>query len=102
MSNESEDKDLLNTNVIEQLNSKLGTILDDLYEENPDSNYGLEILSVLLSIASQVAIDLNIDNQGFSKLTNQFFKEVDKMAYEDQINSKLFGQHKDVKEEKPN
>lgn len=99
---QKESEDFLNTEIIDELNYKFSMVLDEVSEENPDSDLGLEAVSVLLSIAAQIAIDMGMEKQGFSRMTSQFFQEISEISSEDQINPKLFGQHKEVVKEKPN
>lgn len=63
----------LNDELMDDFASKLEFAINMVLQDHPDTDCRIELMSTLLSFASQVAQDLGIDDADFKDLADQFY-----------------------------
>ena len=84
-----EDADL-DVEVLHSLNDKIQNTIDLVVNHYLSQDIRLEIVNILLSIASQVSIDIGIDEDEFSGMADYFYKVNETLDDEEEVDlSKL-------------
>lgn len=73
MSNDYEEQEL-DDKLIQQFASSLETAINKVLAKNLEKDPRLELLTTLMSFASQVAQDLGMDEESFTNLAKDFYQ----------------------------
>lgn len=86
MTNEFEDYEL-DEQLMQQFASKLEGSINEVLQHNIDKDPRLELLTTLLSFASQVALDIGIEEESFNTLSSQFYQDSSDQIEEEHLQS---------------
>lgn len=74
MSNDYEEQEL-DDELIRQFSSSLESAINKILAKNLEKDPRLELLTTLMSFASQVAQDLGMDEESFANLATNFYQD---------------------------
>ena len=86
MTDEFEDHDL-DEELMQQFAKKLEGGINEVLQDNIEKDPRLELLSTLLSFASQVALDIGIEESSFTELSSQFYQDSSEQIEEEYLMS---------------
>lgn len=78
---EEVEKDL-DEKIMDDFASKLEFAINMVLQDHADMDCRLELLSTLLSFASQVGKDVGIEETNFKELAEQFYKEQEETEFD--------------------
>lgn len=81
---EFEDHDL-DEELMQQFTDKLEGAINQVLQNNTDKDSRLELLTTLLSFASQVALDIGIEASAFTELSDQFYLDASEQVEEEYL-----------------
>ena len=98
-----DSNDTLNEDLVDELNNAMEKAINRVIQNHEDLDPRVEILTVLLSFASQVAQDMDIDDKTFTRICDQFYQESELAMQEELLEQKqLFPLSKKTNSDKPN
>lgn len=87
MSNDYEEQEL-DDKLIQKFAARLEVAINKVLAENPGKDLRSELLTTLMSFASQVAQDIGMDQKNFIDLSGDFYQDTDQEPVEPQKKSK--------------
>jgi len=81
---ESEEIEL-SQEVINQFSKEIQTAINIVVDENIEKDIRIELINVLMSISSQLSIDVGIGEDEFMSMSEFFFQEGQKIVEEDKV-----------------
>ncbi|HVI40587.1 MAG TPA: hypothetical protein VM577_08005 [Anaerovoracaceae bacterium] len=86
MTDEFEEHEL-DEGLMKEFAAKLEDGINQVLQNNLDKDPRLELLTTLLSFASQVALDIGIEEQSYQELSSQFYQDSSDQIEEDYLQS---------------
>ncbi len=83
---EVEEKEIeLSQEVINQFGKEIQTAINIVVDDNIDKDIRIELVNVLMSIASQISIDVGIDADEFLGMADFFYEQGENLAESEEL-----------------